>query len=64
MNRYGLRHGCHLWCPRAVPVPQGNPSLGLGPEPPSLLQEHCCYQGTVEGVSGSWASVCACTGLR
>ncbi|XP_065516191.1 disintegrin and metalloproteinase domain-containing protein 15 isoform X8 [Lathamus discolor] len=26
-------------------------------------QEHCCYQGTVQGVPGSWASLCACTGL-
>ncbi|RMB93885.1 hypothetical protein DUI87_29621 [Hirundo rustica rustica] len=26
-------------------------------------QEHCCYQGTVQGFSGSWASLCACAGL-
>ncbi|XP_057280095.1 disintegrin and metalloproteinase domain-containing protein 15 isoform X1 [Pezoporus wallicus] len=26
-------------------------------------QEHCCYQGTVQGVPGSWASLCACAGL-
>ncbi|XP_049661690.1 disintegrin and metalloproteinase domain-containing protein 15 isoform X3 [Accipiter gentilis] len=26
-------------------------------------QEHCCYQGMVRGFPGSWASLCACTGL-
>ncbi|NXJ33038.1 ADA15 protein, partial [Ciconia maguari] len=26
-------------------------------------QEHCCYRGTVRGFPGSWASLCACTGL-
>ncbi|XP_054038687.1 disintegrin and metalloproteinase domain-containing protein 15 isoform X1 [Rissa tridactyla] len=26
-------------------------------------QEHCCYQGTVQGFPGSWASLCACDGL-
>ncbi|XP_056365991.1 disintegrin and metalloproteinase domain-containing protein 15 isoform X4 [Oenanthe melanoleuca] len=26
-------------------------------------QEHCCYQGTVQGFPGSWANLCACTGL-
>ncbi|XP_064330807.1 disintegrin and metalloproteinase domain-containing protein 15 isoform X2 [Phalacrocorax carbo] len=26
-------------------------------------QEHCCYQGTVQGFPGSWASLCACAGL-
>ncbi|XP_063213126.1 disintegrin and metalloproteinase domain-containing protein 15 isoform X3 [Chroicocephalus ridibundus] len=26
-------------------------------------QEHCCYQGTVRGFPGSWASLCACNGL-
>ncbi|NXS04460.1 ADA15 protein, partial [Oxylabes madagascariensis] len=26
-------------------------------------QEHCCYQGTVQGFSGSWANLCACAGL-
>uniref|UniRef100_A0A8C3UAR8 ADA15 protein n=1 Tax=Catharus ustulatus TaxID=91951 RepID=A0A8C3UAR8_CATUS len=25
----------------------------------SLLQEHCCYQGTVQGFPGSWANLCA-----
>lgn len=41
-----------------------DPSLGLDPEPPSLLQEHCCYHGTVQGFSGSWVNLCACAGLR
>ncbi|XP_015505665.1 disintegrin and metalloproteinase domain-containing protein 15 isoform X1 [Parus major] len=26
-------------------------------------QEHCCYQGTVQGFPGSWANLCACAGL-
>ncbi|NWT18076.1 ADA15 protein, partial [Vireo altiloquus] len=26
-------------------------------------QEHCCYQGTVQGFPSSWASLCACAGL-
>ncbi|NXS14271.1 ADA15 protein, partial [Neodrepanis coruscans] len=26
-------------------------------------QEHCCYQGMVQGFPGSWANLCACTGL-
>ncbi|KAM6106480.1 LOW QUALITY PROTEIN: disintegrin and metalloproteinase domain-containing protein 15 [Pterocles gutturalis] len=26
-------------------------------------QEHCCYRGTAPGIPGSWAGLCACTGL-
>ncbi|XP_054567663.1 disintegrin and metalloproteinase domain-containing protein 15 isoform X8 [Eptesicus fuscus] len=26
--------------------------------------ENCCYQGGVQGQAASWASVCACSGLR
>lgn len=45
-------------------MPRGDSSVGLALESPSLLQEHCCYQGTVRGFPGSWASLCACDGLR
>nr|XP_035134867.2 disintegrin and metalloproteinase domain-containing protein 15 isoform X2 [Callithrix jacchus] len=26
--------------------------------------ENCCYQGRVQGYTGSWVSVCTCSGLR
>uniref|UniRef100_A0A672UWG8 ADAM metallopeptidase domain 15 n=1 Tax=Strigops habroptila TaxID=2489341 RepID=A0A672UWG8_STRHB len=52
----------HPVSPAVSPCP-GGPQMGLAPEPLSLLQEHCCYQGTVQGIPGSWASLCACAGL-
>lgn len=54
----------HLVSAAVSPCPRGAPTMGLAPEPRSLLQEHCCYQGTVQGIPGSWASLCACAGLR
>lgn len=33
-------------------------------DPPSLLQDHCLYQGHVEGYEGSAASISTCAGLR
>lgn len=33
-------------------------------DPPSLLQDHCLYQGHVEGHTGSAASISTCAGLR
>lgn len=48
----------------------GQPSLGQRNQgnktydPPSLLQDHCLYQGHVEGYEGSAASISTCAGLR
>lgn len=50
--------------PKLSLFPWGTPAWGWVLRPPSLLQEHCCYQGTVQGFPGSWANLCACTGLR
>lgn len=53
-------------CPASPspPRPQRAPSTGPAPKPRSLLQEHCCYRGNVRGFPSSWASLCACSGLR
>lgn len=48
----------------------GQPSLGQrnqggkAYDPLLLLQDHCLYQGHVEGYEGSAASISTCAGLR
>uniref|UniRef100_A0A8C5J6I6 Peptidase M12B domain-containing protein n=1 Tax=Junco hyemalis TaxID=40217 RepID=A0A8C5J6I6_JUNHY len=64
-QRAGMASSMAVTCavPKLGAVTPLSPQPGMHPEPSSLMQEHCCYQGTVQGFPGSWANLCACAGL-